>query len=316
LCSRTRNRIQVSTLCKIAGVSRSGYYNYRQSQVKWSIKEMNDQEEFERIKEAYNYRRRSKGAKGIKMILNNVFGITMNLKKIRRLMKKYGLFCKIRKANPYRRMMKALQTNCVFDNQLNREFKQTVPRKIFLTDITYLFYNHGKRAYLSSIMDLATREIGSHKVSETMNIPFVLDSVHILADETSIPMAKDAYIHSDQGAHYTSHKFQELIKDSHLGQSMSRRGNCWDNAPQESFFGHMKDELNLDQCHSYQELESEVDDYMDYYNNDRCQWGLARMTPVQYCSFLLNGIVPKVQNKEKRKDDCLYRQSSQLQNNT
>jgi transposase InsO family protein len=266
-----------------------------------NAKEMRDRRDFELILEAYRYRRRNKGAKSIKMTLEGHFGVVMNLKKVRRLMKKYGLICPIRKANPNRRMMKALRTNSVFQNQLNREFVQTIPRKVFLTDITYLIYHQGERAYLSTVLDLATKEVVSHQTSETLEIPFVLDTIHLLVDETSIPFAKDAYIHSDQGAHYTSRKFQELVRESHLGQSMSRRGNCWDNAPQESFFGHLKDELDLEKCKSFAELKAEVDDFIDYYNNDRYQWGLAKMTPVQYRDFLLSGGKAKGQNSSKRK---------------
>jgi transposase InsO family protein len=246
------------------------------------------------------------------MTLEGQKGIVMNLKKIRRLMKKFGLFCPVRKANPYKRMMKAIQTNKICENHLNREFKQMIPRKVFLTDITYLLYHHGNKAYLSTIIDLATKEVVSHQVSRTMELPFVLDSIHLLCDKSSEEFAKDAFIHSDQGSHYTSYAFQDLVKESQLGQSMSRKGNCWDNAPQESFFGHMKDGLHLEQCFNFEELKEEVDDYIDYYNNDRYQWGLARMTPAQYHMFLKYGIVPDKtkQNKAKIKDDCLQRQSS------
>jgi len=300
----------VSELCRIAVVSRSGYYHYRWNVMVPNQKEQQGQKDFEQILEAYRLRKRDKGARSIRMALEGHFGIVMNLKKIRRLMKKYGLYCKIRKPNPYRRMMKALQTNSVFGNKLNRDFDQTVPRKVFLTDITYVFYNHGDRAYLSTVLDLATREVVSYQLSQSLEIPFVLDTIHLLADETSIPFAKEAYIHSDQGAHYTSHQFQNIVKKAHLGQSMSRRGNCWDNAPQESFFGHMKDELNLESCHSFESLKAEVDDYMDYYNNDRYQWGLGKRTPVQYRDYLLSGGIPKVRNKTKGKDDRLDRLSS------
>jgi putative transposase len=73
---------------------------------------------------------------------------------------------------------------------------------------------------------------------------------------------------------------------------MSRRGNCWDNAPQESFFGHFKDEINLEKCTSFLELKSAIDDYMDYYNNDRYQWGLAKLSPNQYYNYLKTGEHP------------------------
>ncbi len=81
---------------------------------------------------------------------------------------------------------------------------------------------------------------------------------------------------------------QDLLKQKGLGQSMSRRGNCWDNAPQESFFGHMKDHFKSRSCSSYHELQLEIDRYINYYNNHRYQWGLKKMTPVQYRNHLLS----------------------------
>src|SRR5665648_181489 len=92
---------------------------------------------------------------------------------------------------------------------------------------------------------------------------------------------------SDQGVHYTSPKYQELLKTNKLGQSMSRRGNCWDNAPQESFFGHLKDHVDNRSCKTLQEIRSKVDDYIQYYNNHRYQWERQKMTPVQYRNHLL-----------------------------
>ena len=91
---------------------------------------------------------------------------------------------------------------------------------------------------------------------------------------------------------YTSLSFRQLLKDKELRQSMSRRGNCWDNAPQESFFGHMKDEMHLKRCKNFNELINEIDNYMDYYNNDRYQWDLAKLSPNQYAMYLQSGLYP------------------------
>ncbi|HHU59793.1 TPA: IS3 family transposase, partial [bacterium] len=102
---------------------------------------------------AYRFKGYNKEARGIKMTLENQHNITMNLKKIRRLMKKFNLVCPIRKANPYRRMAKALKTSHVAPNKLERKFKDGNPNQIFLTDITYLTYDMNKRAYLSGIKD-------------------------------------------------------------------------------------------------------------------------------------------------------------------
>ena len=160
----------------------------------------------------------------------------MNPKKISRLMKKFGLVCPIRKANPYRRMAKAIQTNSVSDNVVNHEFEAHGPGKILLTDITYLTYGNGKRAYLSTVKDAYTKQILSYVPSPFLTIDFVLKTIHNLMSNHGQSLSADAIIHSDQGCHYTSLQFRELVKQYSLRQSMSRRGNCWDNAPQESFF--------------------------------------------------------------------------------
>ena len=95
-------------------------------------------------------------------------------------------------------------------------------------------------------------------------------------------LAEDAFIHSDQGFHYTSPIYQALVKKMGLGQSMSRRGNCWDNAPQESFFGHFKDETNLKDCETLEEVKREIKSYMTYYNHYRGQWNLKKLPPAKY----------------------------------
>ena len=98
----------------------------------------------------------------------------------------------------------------------------------------------------------------------------------------------DGMIHSDQGWHYTNPQFRIRAAEMGLQQSMSRRGNCWDNAPQESFFGHLKDEVDIKHCNTFDELHTLISDYIDYYNNDRYQWNLNKMTPIQYRNYLLN----------------------------
>ena len=97
-------------------------------------------------------------------------------------------------------------------------------------------------------------------------------------------------IHSDQGCHYTSCKFIELVERSDLRRSMSRKGNCRDNAPQESFFGHMKDLIDLTDNLSFGEVKAVIDDHMSYYNSERHQWDLAKLSPNEYFSFVTTGI--------------------------
>jgi len=219
-------------------------------------------------------------------------GIVMNQKKIQRLMRKYNLFCPIRKANTYRRMQKAIKTDYVSDNLVNREFREHGPGKILLTDITYLNYGSGKKAYLSTIKDAFTMQILAHVVSDSLEVDFVLQTIEVLIEKHNNDILPDAIIHSDQGVHYTSISFRKLIKDKELRQSMSRRGNCWDNAPQESFFRHMKDEVDIKSCNDFSELVATVNDYIDYYNNDRYQWQLAKLSPNQYATYIKTGEYP------------------------
>ena len=122
--SKADNQLSVKMLCEIAGVSRSGYYNWVHSAAKRAEKESQDRADFELILEAYGFRGYDKGARGIYMrLLHMDPPIVMNVKKIRRLMKKYGLVCNVRQANPYRRIAKAIKTNNTADNLVKREFE-------------------------------------------------------------------------------------------------------------------------------------------------------------------------------------------------
>ena len=285
------NVLSIAYLCDIAGVSRSGFYAWMAAAPARQERDDQDQADFILILEAYRFRGYAKGARGIHMRLLHV-GIIMNVKKIRRLMEKYHLFCPIRKANPYRRMAKALATNNVAPNVVNREFKRE-PRKVLLTDITYLFFVDSK-CYLSTILDAFTHEVLAYCVSLSLKVDFVIDTVDRLIAEHGSTLDNETIVHSDQGCHYTSYAFIQKLKDTEFVQSMSRRGNCWDNAPQESFFGHMKDEIRdeVAGCTTFDEVVAKVDDWMDYYNNDRYQWDLLKLSPKEYYQYLQTGIYP------------------------
>ena len=290
--SKENNMLNISMLCDIAGVSRSGYYRWVNAAENREKQELKDRADFEIILKAYNHRGYSKGAKGIYMhLIHQEEPIVMNLKKIRRLMKKYNLICPIRKANPYRRMAKALKTSNVAENLVNREFTKYGPRKILLTDITYIPYN-GTLCYLSTILDACTKQILAYVLSDSLEVDFVLETVNILIEKHGVDITTETIIHSDQGCHYTSCSFIQLLKDKKLRQSMSRKGNCWDNAPQESFFGHMKDEIDLSNCKTSEEVKKITDDWMDYYNNERYQWNLAKLSPNEYYEYIKTGIYP------------------------
>ena len=227
------NLIQLDDLCSIACVSRSGYYYWKKAADTREKKELQDQMDFDLILEAFKYRGYDKGIRGIHMrLLHRSPPVNMNVKKIQRLMRKYGLLCPIRKANPYRRMAAALKTNNYAENLVKREFEEHGPRKILLTDITYLPYC-GTFAYLSTVIDSFTKQVLSYVLSDNLKIDFVLLTIEQLIENHGISLSSETIIHSDQGVHYTSYKFIEIVTNSNLRQSMSRRGNCWDNAPQE-----------------------------------------------------------------------------------
>lgn len=277
----------LSYFCEMLGVSRSGYYNYIASAETRREREENDLRSKDLILKAFHKHGYKKGSRSIKMTLEQEFNLVFNRKRIQRIMRKYNIICPIRKANPYRRMAKATKEHTVVPNLLNRKFKQLVPGKVLLTDITYLPFGSPGMAYLSTIKDASTNEILAYHVSERITLDIATTTIKKLVSQKSGLLHPEAFIHSDQGCHYTSPIFQRLLKKYRLGQSMSRRGNCWDNAPQESFFGHMKDEIDSRNCKTFQELLNMIDHYMNYYNNYRYQWGLRKLTPVQYRNQLL-----------------------------
>ena len=289
---KPNNLLSISRLCGIAGVSRSGYYAWEDAAQTRTVREDTDRREFEKVLEAYKFRGYTKGARGIHMRLLHT-GTRMNLKKIRRLMKKYGLKCPYRGPNPYRQMAKALKTNAVFPNAVNREFVKGGVRKVLLTDITYIFYAGGV-CYLSTILDAFTREILACELSPNLAVNFVLNTVDALIAEHGSTLDDTTIIHSDQGCHYTSKAFIQKLREQSFVQSMSRKGNCWDNAPQESFFGHMKDEIKYEIAlmESYDEVKAKIDDWIDYYNSDRYQWELAKLSPKEYYRYVTTGIYP------------------------
>jgi putative transposase len=274
-------------LCKITKVSRSGYYKWLKNLDK-PDKDIND---YLVIKEIFNDGKKKLGWRGIKMGLVNKKKVVMNHKKIIRIMKKYHLFVKIRIRNPYKSIAKKTQEHRTCENKLNREFKQPIPLKVFCTDITYLFFNHCL-AYLSVIKDICSGEIVGWKLSRHIDMNLVLNTIEKMTNNRDLPISSfaDIMIHSDQGFHYTNPEYIREIKSLNMIQSMSRKGNCIDNAPIESFFGHFKDDVDYKECQTYQELELLIEEYIEYYNNGRYQWDLKKMTPVQYRNHLLSQV--------------------------
>lgn len=126
------------------------------------------------------------------------------------------------------------------------------------------------------------RKRNPYKLSDRITLSIATETIDAIAKQKRVKLHKDAFIHSDQGSHYTSPQYQLLLQQNGLGQSMSRRGNCWDNASQELVFGHMKDYVKSRCCSSLSELQRAIDRYIRYYSNHWYQWVLKKMNPVQY----------------------------------
>jgi len=280
----------VTFLCDEGGVSRSGYYNYFSFK---SIKQRETREELDLalldlILEMYNFKGYKKGSREIKDFLFNEYGIIMNRKRIQRIMRKYGIKCPIRKANPYKRMARNIKGHHIHDDHVKRNFKSGRPFAVLLTDITYFrFGKRNKRGFLSAIKDSQTGEIVSRAASTSLKMDFVIETLDNLTKHPLFDESNDMIVHSDQGSHYASNDFRDFLKLYGITQSMSRRGNCWDNAPMESFFGTYKDHVDLSDCETIEESLKKIDHFLDYYNNYKPQRTLDRLSPIQYRNILI-----------------------------
>lgn len=196
-------------------------------------------------------------------------------------MKKLELKTSIRRKNKYKQGWVSGEEHRVSPNFLERQFNVDTKDTVYSTDITYLDYGKGSRAYLSAVKDLATKEVIHHTVSPGINLEVVVSGL----EELFSKKPKHLIMHSDQGCHYTSKTYRDLLAKWEITQSMSRKGNCLDNAPIESFFGHLKDESDFRSCHTFEELVAEINRYINYYNNERPQWGLKGKTPTECRGF-------------------------------
>jgi len=271
----------VKILCAIAEVSRSGYYKW----LEHSDEPEKDHTDYLLIKEIFSKGKAKYGFRTIQMKLTEK-KVVMNHKKIIRIMKKYQLVAKIRRINPYKEIMKKTMEHRTFENKLNREFDQSIPFKVFCTDITYLSLNR-RFAYLSVIKDVASGEIMAWNLTGHLEMDLVINTINNMIDNNLLLSFENIMIHSDQGFHYTNPLYIKQIEELDMIQSMSRKGNCIDNAPIESFFGHLKDEVDYKSCKTFEQLHLLIEEYVRYYNNERQQWELKKMTPVEYRNHLL-----------------------------
>lgn len=267
-----RDRYPVSVMCRFFGVSRSGCYDY----VKRLDQPAHDGElaaiigeQQKKCDKTYGYRRMWKWLEKVKEIHKNP-------KTILRIMKKYELLSEIRRRRKWRQMSQQLHK---YENLLDRNFQADRPNHKWVTDISYIHTGQGV-LYLSMIRDLFDNSIIAYKTGTSQSVDLVLDTIR-LAMQKEKKVAAELQLHSDQGSQYTSQAYFDLTQEYGITPSMSRRGNCYDNAMAENFFSILKTEC------IYRHLPATIDDartlidnYIYFYNHQRIQLktGVAPLT--------------------------------------
>lgn len=224
--------------------------------------------EYTRLRGIYGYRRMG-------TLLRRKHGLIVNHKRVYRLMKQLHMQAVIRRKR-YKRIN--YERHTVVDNLLDRNFQAERPNQKWVTDITYL-NAHGQSYFLSVMMDLFNNEIVSYQLSRNLGMGFVIQTVKEAITNRPVD---DLLIHSDQGTHYTSRAYGQLLREERITQSMSRKGNCLDNACIECFFGHLKSELRIDAYQDLTVLENAISAYVEFYNTERYQSKLGDQSPVEF----------------------------------
>lgn len=258
-------------MCKFFEVSRSGYYDFvkrmeqpdRDEQIANLIQKCQ-----ERSHKTYGYRR-------VKIWLLRETGLIVNHKAILRIMNKYGLLSEIRRRRKYKQMGENLHR---YENILNREFDATKPNQKWVTDISYIHTGQGV-LYLSIIRDLFDRSIIAYKTGTEQSVNLVLNTIRAAKQKEKV--TTEVQLHSDQGFQYTSTGYFNLTKEYGIIPSMSRRGNCYDNALAENFFGILKSEcISRIKPKTFDQACRIIDEYIDFYNNERIQLK-TKLTPYE-----------------------------------
>ena len=229
-----------------------------------------------KIRDIYH---KHKGRYGYRRITSalRTMGLVVNHKRVQRLMNELGLTSKVR---PKRYKSYKGEVGRVADNTLNRAFTAQKPNQKWVTDVTE-FKVKDQKVYLSPIIDLFNQEVVSYEVRTSVALPLVTDMLR--AATKKLQRHEKPLIHSDQGWQYQNKQYQNHVKANGLVQSMSRKGNCLDNAVAENFFGILKTEMYHNETFSdADELIESIKEYIDYYNNERIKLKLKGLSPVQY----------------------------------
>ena len=269
-----RHEFKVSLLIDIAGIPRSTYYYY--------AKHRTDEDKYKEVKEEIsNIFAENKGRYGYRRITRELHNrnYVINHKTVQRIMKELGLVCKVRmkKYHSYKGEMGKIAPNL-----LERDFSAAKPDEKWVTDVTE-FSLFGQKLYLSPILDLHSGDIVSYTIYDRPVLSMVTEMLEQAFKK--IPDGTNLILHSDQGWHYQHKQYQKMLKEKGIRQSMSRKGNCLDNAVMENFFGILKTELlYLQDFDSLAQFRTELEEYLDYYNNRRIKLKLNGLTPAQHRS--------------------------------
>lgn len=258
-----RNRYPVSVMCRFFEVSRSGYYDYVR---RLSHKEK-DAELAEIIRTQQEHCFNTYGYRRMWMWLKR-HGVHHNPKTILRIMKKYGLLAEIRRRRKWVQMGQQLHK---YENLLDRQFHVDRPNSKWVTDISYIHTKEGV-LYLSMIRDLYDNSIVAYKTGTQQTVNLVLDTIRLAMKSEKKKVAAELQLHSDQGFQYTSHAYFNITQKYGITPSMSRRGNCYDNAMAENFFSILKTEcIYRLKPKTIVEAREAIDAYIHFYNHERIQ---------------------------------------------
>ncbi len=277
----SEKKLSLSALCAIGGVSRSGYYSW----IKRPIPKPCPIDNL--IKTIFELSKMTSGYRTIKMLLTRRYDLVVNHKKIRRSMKRQGLVTQIRKKRYSSISNYQSSVERAFPNLVEREFSPNNPDEIYSADVTEFKTYTGTKVYLYAAKDLCTKEIVAFNVSSSPDATLVTETLKEHLEQLSEEKRKKLIYHTDQGGVFMSDIHKILTNNMFVTQSMSRRGNCLDNAPIESFFGHLKDEIDIYECENLSESFNMIANYIYEYNNERPQWTLNRKTPAE-CRGLYN----------------------------
>ena len=266
----------MKVLCRMLGVQRSAYYDWIARPDKVIAPE--ELALRRRMQELFTASRGSLGSRMMKQNLRQE-GFEIGRDKTRRLMKSLKL--KVKQKRKYKVTTDSNHTLPVADNVLNRDFSPAAPNQAWGSDITYLWTQQGW-IYLAVIIDLYSRRVVGWSIDRRMKKALVIRALMMAVNLRKPPPG--LILHSDRGSQYASHEYQKLLQQHGMICSMSRKGNCWDNAPVERFFGSLKREWTGDRWYRTRlEAIADVREYVAvYYNSKRLHSTLEYMTPMNY----------------------------------